>query len=233
MLQVRVTLCLGGSILALEKLDVGCIKEVAQTVHTLKSQKHDVLVVTGGGGPAREYIKAAQALGVSSTQLDKIGIDITRLHARMVILAIGDIAEPDPPTMVEVAVRIALKNKVPVMGGTSPGQTTDAVAAMLATASRSELLVFFSDVGGVYTADPKLDVAAKKIETMTSRELVERFASTKPEPGIKTIIDPIAAKLIERSKIKTLVMGAHEIKRLPEILRGANHSGTTIIPVSE
>lgn len=230
---MRATLCLGGSILAPQKPDIGCINEIAQTVRTLKSQKHDILIVAGGGGPAREYIAAAKKLGASSVDLDKIGIDITRLHARMLISALGNIAESNPVTTIEAAARIAFKNKVPVMGGTTPGQTTDAVAAMLAKASGSELLIFFSDVEGVYTADPKLDPAAKKIERMTSRELVERFASAKPEPGIKTIIDPVAAKLIERSKIKTLVVGVHEIKRLPEILRGANHSGTAIVPVSE
>jgi len=122
---------------------------------------------------------------------------------------------------------------VPVMGGTTPGHTTDAVAAMLAKASRSDLLIFFSDVDGIYTTDPKLDPKAKKIESMTTRELAKRFATVKAEPGMKTIIDPIAAKLVERSKFKTLVMGAHEIKRLPKILEGAGHSGTTVEPVGE
>ncbi len=230
---MQVTLCLGGSVLAPQKLDVERIKEVAQTVHALKSQKYDILIVVGGGMPAREYIGAAKKTGASSVKLDKIGIDVTRLHARMLISALGDIAEPDPVTTVEVATRIALKNKVPVMGGTTPGQTTDAVAAMLANVSRSELLIFFSDVGGVYTADPKQDSTAKKIEKMDTRELGKRFGAVKTEPGMRTIIDPVAVKIIERSKIKTLVLGAHEIKRLPEILRGANHSGTTIITVSE
>ena len=119
------------------------------------------------------------------------------------------------------------------MGGTTPGHTTDAVAAMLAKASRSDLLIFFSDVDGIYTTDPKLDSKAKKIESMTTRELAKRFATVKAEPGMKTIIDPIAAKLVERSKFKTLVMGAHEIKRLPKILEGAGHSGTTVEPVGE
>jgi len=44
------------------------------------------------------------------------------------------------------------------------------------------------------------------------------------------VIDPVGAKLIQRTGIRTLVLGKHEIKRLPEILRGAKHSGTTIVP---
>lgn len=230
---MRVTLCFGGSIISPEKPDVDCIREIAGIVRTLKTQRHDPLIVTGGGGPAREYIEIAQKLRISSSALDKIGIDVTRLHARMLISALGDLAEPDPVTTIEAAVRAALKNKVPVMGGTTPGQTTDAVAAMLAKTSNSELLIFFSDVGAVYTADPKLNPKAKKIDTMTSRELVNLVGSKRPAPGMKIIIDPVAAKLIERSKIKTIVVGEHELKRLPEIIRGAKHSGTTIVPVSE
>lgn len=230
---MRITICFGGSIVAPEEPNVNLIQEIAKTVHALKSKNYDVLIVTGGGGPARMYMGAAQKFGAPHVELDKIGIDVTRLHARMLISALGEIAEQDPMTTVEAAVRAAFKNKVPVMGGTTPGQTTDAVAAMLAKASGSQLLIFFSDVDGVYTADPKRDPKAKKIERMTTRELGKRFATVKAEPGMKTIIDPIAAKLIERSKFKTLVMGAHEIKRLPEILEGAGHSGTTIVPVSE
>ncbi len=228
-----VTICFGGSIVAPDKPKTDLIKEIAKAVRTLKSHNHGILIVTGGGGPARDYIGAARALGAPSGYLDKVGIDVTRLHARMIISALGDIAEPDPVTMVETAVRVALKNKVPVMGGTNPGQTTDAVAAMVAQASRSELLIFFSDVDGIYTADPKLDPAARKIEKMTTGELGERFAGVRAEPGMRTIIDPVAAKLIERSKIKTLFLGVGEIKRLPDIVRGGSHTGTTIMPVSE
>ncbi len=216
-----------------EKPDIDCIREIAKVVRTLKDQRHDLLIVTGGGGPAREYIGASKKLRIPIAGLDRIGIDVTRLHARILISALGDLAEPDPVTTIEAAVRAALKNKVPVMGGTTPGQTTDAVAAMLAKASNSELLIFFSDVGGVYTADPKVDRKAKKLDMMTSRELVNLVGSVRPAPGMKVIIDPVAARLIERSKVKTVVVGAHEIKRLPEILRGAEHSGTTIMQVSE
>lgn len=226
-------MCFGGSIIAPDKPDINCIREVAKVVQTLKKQRHDPLIVVGGGGPAREYIKAAEKLRISTAGLDKIGIDVTRLHARMLISALGDIAEPDPVIAIEAAVRAALKNKVPVMGGTTPGQTTDTVAAMLAMASNSELLIFFSDVDGVYTADPKTNPKAKKIDTIDPRELMILVGGKRPEPGMKVIIDPIAAKLIERSKIKTLVLGVRELKRLPQIIKGAKHSGTTIVRVSE
>lgn len=228
-----VTICFGGSVLAPEEPNVSLVKEAARAIRVLKSERYNVLVVTGGGGTARKYMGAAKILGTSGIYLDKIGIDVSRLNARMLISALGNVAEPDPVTTVEAAVRAVLKNKVPVMGGTNPGQTTDTVAAMVAKASRSDVLVFFSDVDGIYTADPKRDPLAKKIERMTTVELANKFGRVKTEPGMKTIIDPVAAQLIERSKMKALFLGVEEMGRLPEILKGANHNGTTIIPVSE
>ena len=227
---MRVTFCFGGSILAPDEPDVGCIREIAKTLRVLKSQKHEILVVTGGGGSSRKYIEMARKLKASSTQRDIIGIDLTRLNARLLIAALGDLAEQNPVTTFEAAIWATFRNKVPVMGGTTPGQTTDAVAAMLASSSKSKLLVYFTDVDGVYSADPKRNPKAKKFETMTAQELLKLVVKEKVEPGMSVIIDPVGAKLIQRSGIRTLVLGKHEIKRLPEILRGAKHSGTTIVP---
>ncbi|MEW6222638.1 MAG: UMP kinase [Candidatus Hadarchaeota archaeon] len=227
-MNLRVTINLGGSVFAPEKPKAEVIQKMANAVRELRSQKHEVLMVVGGGGPAREYIKEAKKMKVSRTELDKIGIDVTRLHARMLITALGTMAEPEPPTTVEAAARAAMTNKVPVMGGTTPGQTTDAVAAALSKVSGSDFLVIFSDVGAVFNRDPKLDPKAKKIERMTSKMLVDMVGTEKLEPGMQTIIDPVAARVIERYKIKTIVLGESEINRLPLILSGAEHSGTTI-----
>jgi len=223
-----VTISFGGSVFAPKKLRVEAFQKMAEAVHKMAAEKHDVLIVTGGGEPARELMAEGRKLRISSAGLDKIGIDVTRLNARFLISALGPIAEPDPPTTLEAAVRASMKNKVPVMGGTTPGQTTDAVAAALARLSDSKLLIIISDVGAVYTSDPKTNPKAKKIERMTPEQLVELVGGTKLEPGMKTIVDPVAARLIERYRIKTLVVGEAEINRLPDILAGAKHSGTTI-----
>ena len=216
--------------MAPDEPDVGCIREIAQTLRALKSRRHEILVITGGGNPSRKYIEAARKLKASSTRCDLIGINGTRLNARLLIAALGDLAEQEPIKTFEAAVRATFRNKIPVMGGTAPGQTTDSVAAMLASSSKSELLVYFTDVDGVYSADPKRNSKAKKFGTMTAKELLKLVAKEKVQPGMSVIIDPVGAKLIQRSGIRTFVLGRHEIKRLPEILRGAKHSGTTIVP---
>lgn len=230
---MRVTICFGGSIVVPDKPDIECVHDIVKAVTKLRSQKHEVLIVVGGGEPARIYIEAARKLGASGTDQDQIGIAVTRLNAQLLILALGDVAELTPVAIFEKAVRSMLKGKVPIMGGTTPGQTTDAVAAMLAQATKSELLVFFTDVDGVYTADPRLHPNAKKIERMTAAELAKIVGSEEIKPGMKTIMDQVAVKLLRRANIETLILGKHEIKRLPEIINGAKHTGTTITQVSE
>jgi len=227
---MRVTVCLGGSIIVPHKPDIECIRESAEALRELRAHKHESLVVVGGGRTAREYIDVARKLKASDPYCDVIGIDTTRLNARLMIAALGELTGPNPAATFEAANRLALKGKIPVMGGMTSGQTTDAVAAMLASSSRSELLVYFTDVDGVYTADPKVDPSARKRETMTAQQLVGLVHGVRMEPGMRVVIDPIAAKLIERSRIRTLVLGRKEIKRLPEIVAGGSHSGTTILP---
>jgi len=227
---MRVTLCIGGSITVPELPDAECIREAARVLRELKAKRFELLVVVGGGKMARRYIEAARELKATQTYCDIVGIDITRINARLLIAALGDIAAPNPITTFDEAIRAMLRGKIPVMGGTVPGHTTDAVAAGLADASHSDLLVFFTDVDGVYTADPKLDPNAKKFETMTTRQLVELVGGVRMKPGVKTVVDPVGAKIIDRSRIRTIVLGKAELPRLQKILEGAKRSGTTIVP---
>ncbi len=159
---MRVTICFGGSILNPKEIDLKVLEEIAEAIKKIREKNHEILVVTGGGNTSRTYIDAAEELGASHKTLDKIGIDATRLNARLLISALGDLAESKPPQHFEKAVRITLQNKVPVMGGTHPGHTTDAVAAELADSSNSDMLIFFTDVDGVYTSDPTKMMTLKK-----------------------------------------------------------------------
>ncbi len=227
---MRITIGLGGSVFAAGDLDVEFLQEAASVFRELRAQGHEILVVVGGGKTSRKYIEAAHELGASDKDCDDIGISVTRLNARLLIKALGDLAEPSPVETFERAIRVMLKKKIPVMGGTFPGQTTDAVAAGLANSSMSELLIFFVDVGGIYTSDPKRHPEAEKLETIEASELVRLAQDVKMKPGVTEIVDPLAAKLIQRSRLRTLVLGRGELGRLSTIIRGGEHSGTTVLP---
>jgi uridylate kinase len=227
---MRITLCVGGSVLAPDGPDTDFTKRLAEIIRRLKQDGHELSIVVGGGGPARLYIEAGQRLMIPSLKLDELGIAITRLNAKFLILALGDICEQKPLEAVEGASFVLASGKIPVMGGTTPGQTTDAVAAMLASSLGSDLLIFVSNVDGIYDKDPKKYEDAKKIREMKTSELVELFGRMRVSPGMNVVIDPVAAKLIHLYKLKCIVIGRDEIDNLPAILSGKAHSGTTILP---
>jgi len=227
---MRVTLCIGGSVLAPSGLDVEFTKKLAGIVRRLVQEGHEVSIVVGGGAPARMYIEAGQRLLFPSVKLDEFGIAVTRLNAKFLALALGDICEREPLETIEEAFFVLASGKVPLMGGTTPGQTTDAVAAMLASSLGSELLIFVTDVDGIYDKDPKHHPDARKIREMKTVDLLNLFGKTKISPGINVVIDPVAAKLIHLHKLKCIVIGKEEIDNLPSILSGGPHAGTTILP---
>ena len=87
-------------------------------------------LVVGGGRTAREYIGYARKLGADESYLDEIGISCTRLNAMLLIAALGEKAAPVVANDFDHALQLAGNYDVVVMGGTHPGHTTDAVAAM-------------------------------------------------------------------------------------------------------
>ncbi len=232
-MAMRVTICFGGSTFNPDKIDVDALKNIAKALSNAKERNHEILVTVGGGSIAKKYIKIGEDFGASKNELDKIGIKITRLNARLLIAALGDDAASDPPKNFDKAIRNMLRNKIPVMGGTTPGHTTDAVAAKLAQNSNSELLIFFTDVDGVYTADPKKNKEAEKIDEMTTSDLADLMSKMEFEPGMTAIIDPLATEILQQSNIRALVLGKDEISRLSQVIEGSRHSGTEIVPGSK
>jgi uridylate kinase len=116
-----------------------------------------------------------------------------------------------------------------VMGGLSPGQTTDAVSALLAERVHAHRLVIATSVDGVYTADPQKDPTAQKLAVMTPRALVRLAMETEMKAGSRSPVDPLAAKIIERSSIPTAIVLGSEIENLRKGALGG-HTGTEIRP---
>jgi uridylate kinase len=121
----------------------------------------------------------------------------------------------------------SLTGKIVVMGGVTPGQTTDAVSAVLAEYTGCELLINATSIDGVYTSDPKKNKGAKKFETMTPHQLIEIVIKTEMVAGANSPFDLLAAKIIERSTIRTIVLDGENPRNIVDSVNKKNN-GTVI-----
>ena len=226
---MRVVVSIGGSVLAPE-LDPHRVESHAGVIEGLATEGCSVAAVVGGGGVARDYIGTARNLGANEVQLDQIGIDVTRINARLLIAALGSEVDPKVAHDYEDAGDAIRRGDVSVMGGVMPGQTTDAVAAALAEYVGADLLVYATSVDGVYSADPDADPDAEKYDRLTPGELVDVIAPMSRDAGASAPVDLLAAKLIERSGMRTIVLDGTDPERVGAAVRRGDHGGTDVVP---
>ncbi|MFA1609896.1 UMP kinase [Halobellus rubicundus] len=226
---MRVVVSIGGSVLAPD-LDARRVEGHAAVVERLADEGCEIGAVVGGGGVARDYIGAARELGANEVQLDQIGIDVTRINARLLIAALGSQVDPKVAHDYEEAGDALRHGDISVMGGIMPGQTTDAVAAALAEYVDADLLIYATSVDGVYSADPSADDGAEKYERLTAGELVDVIAPMSRDAGASAPVDLLAAKLIERAEMRTVVLDGTDPERIADAVLRGDHGGTDIVP---
>lgn len=217
---MKIVISIGGSVLVRE-LQAGNFSAYAEVIKEI-GKDHTVFIVTGGGKAARDYIKVARDLGSDEATCDFIGIEITRLNARLLIEALGEAAYFEPPVNYKDARNASQTGKIVVMGGVTPGQTTDAVSAVLAEYTGADLLINATSIDGVYTSDPKKNKDAKKFDTMTPHQLIEIVMKTEMVAGANSPLDLLAAKLIERSNIRTIVLNGEKPRNLIDAVNKRN-----------
>ena len=225
---MRVVVSIGGSVLVPE-LDPGRVRAYAETLLDLVEEGHELGVVVGGGPLAREYIGAAREVGADEISLDRIGIEVTRLNARLLVEALGDATVSHPIEDVEGAREVFQRGLVPVLGGTAPGHTTDAVATGVAEHADADLLVYATSVDGVFEADPSEDDTAERFDRLSPGELVNVVGEVELAAGSNAPVDLLAAKLLQRSGLRAVVLDGSDPGCIPEAVAG-DHDGTDIVP---
>lgn len=204
----KIVISLGGSIIIPDMNDVRFLRDLASLLSKV-SREYEVYVVCGGGKIARYYIVTGRDLRASEDDLDLMGIDVTRLNARLLILALKDLSNSSIPRTVEEAASMGGEGKVLVMGGTTPGHTTDGVSAALAEVIGASRIVNATSVDGVYTDDPKRVKGAKKYDKITFDELKALLKETKHGAGNSGVFDHMGANIVlrARSRYSSLMEG--------------------------
>lgn len=226
---MKVVLSVGGSVLA-PSGGHERVAAYAEAIRELVAAGCTIGVVVGGGAIAREYIESGRALGANEIELDAIGIAVTRLNARLLIAALGDSVHPTPAESYEEARTHLGTRDVCIMGGASPGHTTDAVSAALAEYIDAELLVFATSVPGVFDADPNVYDDATQFEQLTPDELVEAIVDLEMNAGSAAPVDLLAAKLIDRADMRAIVLDGNDAENVTSAVLDGQHAGTDVTP---
>lgn len=185
------------------------------------------IAVAGGGEIARTYISHARAAGADESALDELGIDISRLNARLLIHHLGDRAHPRPPETLREAEDAAASGRIVVAGGLYPGQSTNGTAALLAERLRAVEFVNATDVDAIYDSDPNRNAGAKRLRRVTVADLRSMLSGEGSMAGGYDLMDMIALKVIERSRMRASVIRS-DPRTVAAALRG-RAAGTEII----
>jgi uridylate kinase len=223
----RIVIKLSGSIFS-QDTNHDSIKDYAQMLIDI-SNNIQPIVIAGGGKIARHYIDLARSLGSDEANLDIIGIEVSRLNAKLLIAALGDQAYSQvPKNLEEVAIAVA-SGKIVIAGGLHPGQSTNATSALIAESSKASGFVNSTDVDGIYDSDPNVNPNARLFKEITVNECMEILRAERTVAGTYDLMDIIALKVIERSKIPTRVIRS-DVGNIRDVIDGKD-IGTKIITI--
>jgi uridylate kinase len=188
------------------------------------SEHVDIAVVVGGGN----FFRGAELSqrGMDRARADYMGMLGTVMNALALqdfleqagaatrvqsAIAMSQVAEPYLPLR---AIRHLEKGRVVVFGAGAglPFFSTDTVSAQRALEIHAdEVLVAKNGVDGVYTADPKTDPNAEKLDTVTFRDALKR--------GLK-VVDSTAFSLCMDNKMPMRVFGMEPSGNITKAILG-------------
>lgn len=204
---MRIVITIGGSIL-LKEYNHEKFEAYAKVIREI-NEEHEVFIVVGGGRPAREYIGVVRDLGESESICDEIGIQVTRVNARLLQFALKDCSYPSIPVNFQQALEYAASGKIIIMGGTEPAHSTDAVGSILAEYVGADLVINATSVDGLYDKDPNKFSDAVMFSEVTADKLMEIVSANETKAGTYEFIDKTAIEIIKRSSIRTVIVNGN------------------------
>lgn len=223
-------LSVGGSIVVPEFPDSEFLKKFSTLVRDWlsKDEQRKLILVVGGGGPARIYQNAYKEIidnTSDNSQADWIGIMATRLNAQLLKAIFSDLCTQDvvydPTAVSEISGRIL------IAAGWKPGFSTDTDAIYLAEQFKAKVVVNLSNIEKVYTDDPKKNPDAKPLDSISWKDF-RKMVGDEWTPGKNCPFDPIASKRAESADIDVICAGGKDIANIEKILNDQEFFGTKI-----
>lgn len=223
-MKKRIVIKLSGRVFGMDNVII--LKDYAAFLVKI-SKVCQPIVIAGGGTIARHYISHARSSGADESTLDELGIEISRLNAKLLIYALKNKAYSHPPTTLQEVRHAVDTGLIVIAGGLHPGQSTNGTAALIAEKIQAEQFLNATDVDGVYDMDPNKFKKAKKFKEIDMKNLKNMLVHEDSVAGGYDLMDIVALKIIERSKIKTRILKANP-KIIEKAVKGGN-VGTKII----
>jgi uridylate kinase len=222
----RIVLKLSGEALAGSQgygIDPLVLDRVAEEVREVVALGVQIAIVIGGGNIFRGIAAsaggmdraAADYMGMLATvinglalqdALEKVGLQ-TRVLSAIEMRAVAE------PYIRRRAMRHMEKGRVVIFaaGTGNPFFTTDTAGALRAVEIGADAIMKATKVDGIYSADPKLDPSAQRLERMTYIEVLNRGLQVMDAAAISLCMDnklPIIVFDLTRSgNIKRIVLG--------------------------
>jgi uridylate kinase len=211
-------------------VDPAVATRIARDVGEIQSLGVETAIVIGGGNIFRGL--AASARGMDRATADYMGMLATVINA----LALQDALEQQgvntrvvtaiemravaEPFIRRRAIRHLEKGRVVIFaaGTGNPYFTTDTAAALRAMEIGAEAILKATKVDGIYTADPILDSAATKYESISYLQVLERQLK---------VMDATAISLCMDNKLPIVVFNLRQAGNIRKVVLG-EAIGTTV-----
>ena len=203
--------------------DRDVLRQLAEDVAEAHALGVQICIVIGGGNIIRGGTLAEA--GVERTSADYMGMLGTVINAIAVQSVIEQAGIPTrvmsaipmaavcEPYIKRRAVRHLEKGRIVIFaaGTGNPFFTTDTAAALRASEMGCDLLLKGTQVDGVYTADPKKDPQARRLERLNYLEVLSNDLR---------VMDASAISLARESRIPIAVFSVHAPGAFARVLRG-------------
>lgn len=219
----RILLKLSGEALQGEDgiLNFDILTAVAETIRKAVAQGVEMSVVIGGGniwrGRTSDKMDRTRAdhMGMVATLINSIALQDTLISLGVDARVLSAVKlEPFAEFYSkELARRYLSEGKVVIFscGTGNPYFSTDTGAVLRAAQIEADALLFAKNIDGVYTADPRVDKTATKIDAITFEEILEKHL---------TVIDTTATAFALENNLKIFLFGLDDPDNILRVIRG-------------
>ncbi|MCK4521083.1 MAG: UMP kinase [Nanoarchaeota archaeon] len=220
-----IILSLGGSVIVPGDIDVKFLKRFRKIVLEFVKKGNRIVIITGGGKTARDYIASAEKITKLNVEdLDWIGIHSTRLNAHLLRTIFRDYSYAK--IIKNPTEKIKTNKKIIIAAGWKPGCSTDYDGVLLAQNLKVKTMINMTNVNYVHDRNPMDHKNTKIIKELNWKQM-KKIVGNKWSPGLNSPFDPEACKLAEKIGLKVIMIGK-SIINFENLLNGKGFRGSVI-----